>query len=91
MARYIDADALGIGRAKREVFDNPAYADGWNSAITLIDAQPTADVVEVVRCKDCIYYREIESCGGEMCTNWVDWLPTSPNDFCSQGDRRPNA
>ena len=46
--RLIDANALGIGRAKREVFDNPAYADGWNSAIDIIENAPTVDAVEVV-------------------------------------------
>ena len=47
MARYIDADALGIGRAKREAFTVPEFADGWNSAIDIIENAPTADVVEV--------------------------------------------
>lgn len=46
MPRYIDVDALGIGKAKREIFNNPEYADGWNSAIDLINNAPTADVVE---------------------------------------------
>lgn len=31
MSRYIDADALGIGKANRDVFDNKSYADGWNA------------------------------------------------------------
>ena len=47
MSRYIDADALGIRRANRDVFDNKAYADGWNSAIDIIVSAPTADVQEV--------------------------------------------
>lgn len=36
--RPIDADALGIGKAKREAFTVPEYADGWNAAIDIIDA-----------------------------------------------------
>ena len=47
MPRYIDADALGIGKANREIFDNKAYADGWNAAIDIIVSAPTADVQEV--------------------------------------------
>ena len=39
--RLIDADALGIGKAKREVFNVPEYADGWNSAVELIYNAPT--------------------------------------------------
>ncbi len=46
--RPIDADALGIGKAKRDAFVNPAYADGWNSAIDVINAAETLDVVPVV-------------------------------------------
>lgn len=45
MARYIDADALGIGKADRSIFNVPEYADGWNSAIDIIAKAPTADVV----------------------------------------------
>ena len=45
MARYIDADALGIGKADRNAFEIPEYADGWNSAIEIIANAPTADVV----------------------------------------------
>lgn len=45
--RFIDADALGIGKAKREAFENPAYADGWNSAIAIIEHAPTIDPEEL--------------------------------------------
>ena len=47
MSRYIDADALGIGKANRDVFESKAYADGWNAAIDSIESAPTVDVVEV--------------------------------------------
>lgn len=47
MSRYIDADKLGIGRADPKIFNNPEYANGWNSAIEIIDKAPTADVKEV--------------------------------------------
>lgn len=54
MIRYIDADALGICKANRDVFDNKAYADGWNAAIDIIESAPTADVAEAVRCNGWI-------------------------------------
>lgn len=47
MSRYIDADKLGIGRADPKIFNNPEYANGWNSAIEIIEKAPTADVKEV--------------------------------------------
>lgn len=46
--RLIDADALGICKANRNVFDKPEYADGWNSAVAIIEDAPTVDAVEVV-------------------------------------------
>lgn len=42
--RLINADALGIGKAKREAFTVPEYADGWNAAIDIIDAASTVDI-----------------------------------------------
>ena len=47
MKRHIDADALGIGKADRNAFTVPEYADGWNSTIDIIANAPTADVAEV--------------------------------------------
>ena len=47
MARYIDADKIGIGFANPDVFENKSYAEGWNSAVKIIKEQPTADVQEV--------------------------------------------
>lgn len=48
MPRLIDADALGICKAKRELFEKPEYADGWNSAIEIIENAKTIDAVPVV-------------------------------------------
>lgn len=49
---------------------------------------PTADVVKVVRCKDCKYYKQNSYNPNEdmMCMCWCDWLPTDPDDFCSYGE-----
>lgn len=47
MPRYIDADKLGIGYANPDIFKSKGYADGWNSAITLIKNAPTENVQEV--------------------------------------------
>ena len=48
--RLIDADALGIGKAKRDAFLIPEYADGWNSAVEHIENAPTVDIkTEVAR------------------------------------------
>ena len=55
-----------------------AYERGWNDAIdAIVENADTADVVEVVRCKDCAY-----SWGeGHACGKWNALV--EPDDFCS--------
>lgn len=43
---------------------------------------PTADVVEVVRCKDCKNYK------GEEYNCWVMRTKMKSSDFCSYGERK---
>lgn len=84
--RLIDADALEIRKAKREIFSNPSFADGWNSVIDIIQCAPTVNAVSVVRCKDCKHRRRE---GDSM----LDWCPrlicgTIRDDFyCADGER----
>lgn len=46
MSKCIKVEALGIGYANPDVFENKAYAEGWNSAVKIIkeaeiiDAEP---------------------------------------------------
>ena len=62
------------------------------SDIWIIDPKPKPDVVEVVRCKDCKYYKQnpYGEADEKMCMYWADWLPTEDTDFCSYGERRTN-
>lgn len=47
MSRYIDVEALGIGKANPDVFEDAEYARGWNAAIEIIESASAADVAEV--------------------------------------------
>ena len=49
--------------------------------------KPTADVVEVVRCKDCKYGKNFRD-GGVNCNRIEGLLMIKPNDYCSYGKRR---
>ena len=49
--QLIDLNALGIGRCNPDIFENRAYADGWNAAIKVIETAPTVDAVEVIHSK----------------------------------------
>lgn len=77
MSRYIDADNLPR-------HGNRGGLVYWRD----IEAQPTADVVEVVRCKDCIYKEE---CGREVLINEYDDDKavdiTGVLFYCSYGER----
>ena len=83
MARYIDADAL------KERFDRLGKKyrmpeSGVNLLKRTVDEIPTADVVEVVRCKDCRYF-EPEKYSESWCHVWG--RRTSIGEFCSCGRR----
>ena len=57
----------------------------WISDSNAINDLPSADVVEVVRCKDCKYYDyENDNCLDESGFGRT-WKPT---DYCSYGERR---
>lgn len=55
------------------------YTDFIEVAERCMDDIPTADVVEVVRCKDCIY-RFGSSC------KWREDETPDPDDYCSIGE-----
>lgn len=95
MPRYIDADALleeiksycmsitGLrcGKGILEKFAN----EYRKSILKMIHEQPTADVVEVVRCSDCaVPHNEWTGC-----PNLNGLIP--PSDFyCARGERKEN-
>ena len=85
MAEYIDREAL------RKVLENwrDAHADVDDEqgcglleyVIWEVDAQPAADVVEVVRCKDCYQSAVIDDVF--YCTYWGK--NTDENGYCHEG------
>lgn len=85
MAEYSDKEAL------RKVLENwrDAHADVddeqgcglLEDVIWEVDAQPAADVVEVVRCKDCYQSAVIDDVF--YCTYWGK--NTDENGYCHEG------
>lgn len=83
--RLIDADALGIDKANREMFENKSYADGWNSAIEILKQAPTIEAEPVVHCKDCMFSRTFMT-GNMYCELHQNYeYPVSQDDYCSNG------
>ena len=93
MPRYIDAEALKTyvcsDRCKKYFLDWNGDRCKYCSIHTFLDAidrHKTADVVEVVRCKDCKHHKDEEP-GIVYCPNIIggwcgdDW-------FCKSGERR---
>ena len=72
------------GLRLEEVFRH-VYQYGWNNAIEMAkrdkDRVPSADVVEVVRCKDCKHFAG----EGMYCEN--DFIPQFDHFFCYDGER----
>ena len=88
MAEYIEREALLLridlrGTNKFGMLDEDIRQ--------FIREQPAAEVVEVVRCKDCIS-RGTESCAMyyecDCCEQQHTW--ETDNDFCSYGERKQN-
>lgn len=93
MAEYIERGVLLKAVEKMDRLDKETktkYEYDKEGYILLLKNAPAADVVPVVRCKDCKYYKRFKGCG-----NWchrrirsdIEYR-TKPNDFCSYGERR---
>jgi hypothetical protein len=47
MSRYINITELGVGKCNPDLFNDKGYAEGWNTAIDIIEKTPTAEVQPV--------------------------------------------
>ena len=74
MSRYIDREDL-LKNLKQFA---PEHLKPF--IVSLIEKQPTADVVEVVRCKDCTEWNKDEY----ECSHWYGFRE---DDYCSYGAR----
>ena len=87
MSEYIERKAV-INKVNEipAHFDNGDIRYGIQLAIQTIKDTPTADVVEVVRCKDCRHYV------AEYCTRDIksrtNMFYMRADDFCSYGERK---
>ena len=88
MARYIDKDKL-IEAIERETEPYRTWdCTKFEAAMDAIESVPTADVVEVVRCKDCKFYdKEFTNFAGKhICSHFDKIVLDDNNDFCSYGE-----
>ena len=94
MPRYIDVEDIKLKGIS--VFDqNLEMLIPLSDVRKSLQMTPTADVVEVVRCKDCKHYKEFRTKRNKqimrlccrMGKNDMEY-PVKPYDFCSFGERR---
>lgn len=83
MSRLIDADAFEVfGYYSQE----GTFDDGVRFVLEKIDAMPTIDAIEVVRCKDCKHNSLNRVIGNAFCDLGIGLYQIY--DFCSHGERR---
>lgn len=88
MSRYIDVDEFSIEPLKQSSIEFDA---GILYALRKLDEQPTADAVEVVRCRDCTWWKSIFSWNGKehkVCVRESAEPPRESDDYCSYGERK---
>lgn len=71
----------------------PRYAPAINKVLAgIIESVPAADVVSVVRCKDCKHYDNGDDVGWCWLHSRIlpggDWESFDVDDYCSFGERR---
>ena len=88
--RLIDANELteGLKSLTGMFTDEIGFAVSLESVLWKVDAQPTVDAVEVVRCKDC-KHRYTASSGVIFCQQHIT-VSANNDDFCSYGERKDN-
>ena len=88
---YIERKTV-VKRLKTVSMPDDPYSKGIQRgveyAVEVITEAPAADVVEVVRCKDCMYQREakVNAKGFLICP--ASGMEITDMDYCSYGERR---
>jgi hypothetical protein len=90
MARYVDIEKE-IASMQSVLDEHPEDKDAvayfaFEKIIERLKIAPTADVVEVVRCKDCKYAKPMSFKGYFMCKRHHKYCRKA-DDFCSYGTK----
>ena len=90
MSRYIDAYAL-VKRLEHSPLFLGTHMQFKDGVIDLVERQPTADVVAVVRCKDCKRCKVFKRVDGTYffsCRCGCFREVVSADHYCAYGERR---
>lgn len=86
MAQYIDADELIKKIFPYDVVDKKRYAINAEAVYKAIQSVTAADVVEVVRCKDCQHFTAGYCCRDIKGRSQMHYM--GEEAFCSYGERK---
>lgn len=78
--RLIDANALRS--YMDECSKESRFRVYYGYAVSFINAAPTVDAVEVVRCKDCKH---------RYSDSWCEYVDDDDNFYCARGERKDGA
>jgi len=87
MDEYIDKQQL-ISAPREKAEQSKGMVDARNAVLAIansIEAMPSADVVEVVRCKDCRYFNKTFPLL-HLCN--LSCMKMEIDDYCSRGERK---
>ena len=84
MARYIDPSKIKLTGLTFEDINNEVYFS-LSDVRKAIEQTPTADVVEVVRCKDCKYWQQVNA---ERHACYYHGHEMDYDEYCSYGERK---
>lgn len=97
MAEYFEREALEKRLNERLAYlldkNGPYdhYTDGYDEAVNTVEEFPAADVVPVVRCKDCEHCVQTADYTGIGLFGSIwgrGWHQVKADDFCSMGKRK---
>lgn len=84
-----DAIQAIVGHLVPKQYDGNLVNAGFEVAHEIVDVLPSADVAEVVRCKDCKHHEELlnNNDGNVLC--WAHGLDVvvDRNGYCNYGER----
>lgn len=82
--QFIESEELDVG----DWMEHQIFVQNMNDhdRQTILDL-PSADAVEVVRCKDCKYYSHRESVCKLLSNNYEPPVVMYDDDYCSRGER----
>ena len=86
MSRYIDADKLCKGLTEMAKYQEPYKQSTILGVVSTIQNTRTADVVEVVRCRDCKHLL-VDEDGYTYCSDSCGLDGVDLSDYCSDGER----